>query len=366
MSTKTQKVEPDPGALERQHMRQPRRSMGKTIGAFAVVAAIGLASVASSVVRALGGQSARTPADKTPTVAPGTSPEAQQGGAVIDHPVIDLDPFVSRINSCKRLLVTRQQVESALGFRAEDPVPWKPRASQRSMHPAAQVETSGGVLFGCEYASRNNFAAALNEEQAGGQVVISAYRPDAPPSPLGRSKRVRGLGDESEFSPFGNVDEHVLGPEGATSILEVRTGDYLILRFNAGVFDTPHVIGADLAALRQLAEDALATLEERPRANGATLDADPASKSCGDFRIAPPGQYPLLLVEVVEGNVPCREARRVMKAHYRSRDTGPWGCHGPEGSAGCEKPSGETIRARFACRDWEANRARCLNTFGPP
>ncbi len=156
------------------------------------------------------------------------------------------------------------------------------------------------------------------------------------------------------------------GPEGATSILEVRSGDYLILRFNAGVFHTPYVTGADLAALRQLAQDALATLEKSARANGATLDAEPASKSCGDFRIAPPGQYPLLLVEVVEGNVPCREARRTMKAHYHSRDTGSWGCHGPEGFAGCEKRSGETIRARFACRDWEANRARCLNTFGPP
>ncbi len=185
----TRKAKPE----ERQHERQRRSSMGKTIGALAVVAAIGLASVASSIVGALGGQSARTPADKAPAVVPGTSPEAQQGGPVIDHPVIDFDPFLGRINSCKRLLVTRQQVESALGFRAEDPVPWKPRASQRATHPAARVETWGGVLFGCEYASRNNFASALNKERAGGQVVISAYRPDAPPSPLGRSKRVQRL-----------------------------------------------------------------------------------------------------------------------------------------------------------------------------
>jgi hypothetical protein len=366
MRMSTQKVETHPDALERQHMRQRRRSRGKTIGAFTVVAAIGLASVASSVVGALGRQSARTPADKTRTVAPGPSPGAPQAGAVIDHPVIDLDPFVDRINSCRRLLVTRQQVESALGFRAEDPVPWKPRASQRAAYRAAQVETWGGVLFGCEYASRNNFASAPNKEDGAGQLVISAYRPDSPPRQLGRSKRVHGLGDEAVFSPFGNRDEHVPGPERATSILEVRSGDYLVLRFNAGVFDTPHVIGADLAALRQLAEDALATLEESAPANGATLDTEAASKSCGDFRIAPPGRYPLLLVEVVEGNVPCRDARRAMKAHYHSRDTGSWGCHGPEGFAGCEKPSGETIRARFACRDWEANRARCLNTFGPP
>jgi hypothetical protein len=45
MSMSTQKVEPDPGVLEWQHKRQRRSSMGKTIGAFAVVGAIGLASV---------------------------------------------------------------------------------------------------------------------------------------------------------------------------------------------------------------------------------------------------------------------------------------------------------------------------------
>jgi hypothetical protein len=55
-----------------------------------------------------------------------------------------------------------------------------------------------------------------------------------------------------------------------------------------------------------------------------------------------------------------------MKDHYLIGDTGSWSCHGPEGLAGCEKPSGETIRARFYCRDWETERARCLNTFGPP
>jgi len=39
----TQKVKPDPGALERQHTRQRRRSVGKKVGAFALAAAFGLA-----------------------------------------------------------------------------------------------------------------------------------------------------------------------------------------------------------------------------------------------------------------------------------------------------------------------------------
>jgi hypothetical protein len=41
----TQKVRPDPGALERQHTRQRRSSIEKKVGAFAVAAAIGLAAL---------------------------------------------------------------------------------------------------------------------------------------------------------------------------------------------------------------------------------------------------------------------------------------------------------------------------------
>jgi hypothetical protein len=41
----TQKVRPDPGALERQHTRQRRSSIGKKLGAFVVAAAIGLAAL---------------------------------------------------------------------------------------------------------------------------------------------------------------------------------------------------------------------------------------------------------------------------------------------------------------------------------
>jgi Tol biopolymer transport system component len=88
MSTSTQKAKPeDPGAPEQR--RERRRSKGKTIGAFAVVAAIGLAAVASSVVGALRGQNATTPAGQTPTVAPRTSSEAQPGVAVADPALVD-------------------------------------------------------------------------------------------------------------------------------------------------------------------------------------------------------------------------------------------------------------------------------------
>ena len=83
----------------------------------------------------------------------------------------------------------------------------------------------------------------------------------------------------------------------------------------------------------------------------------PARKSCGHFRIAPPGGYPLILVEVVKGKVPCRVARRVLKTQYRNGDprdiiasARPWRCAGPEFLAVCHKNPGahhKVIRARF-------------------
>ncbi len=116
----------------------------------------------------------------------------------------------------------------------------------------------------------------LVSEQGSDQVVVSAYSADAPP-PLGRSKPVRGIGDEAEFSPTGNGDGHVFGAEGASSILQVRRGD-LILRFNGGLHDIPGGVGFGLPLLRQLAEDAMATLHELAPANGAT-DEDSATKA---------------------------------------------------------------------------------------
>ena len=101
-------------------------------------------------------------------------------------------------------------------------------------------------------------------------------------------------------------------------------------------------------------------------------EAEPGRKSCGGFRIAPPGQYFAIKVEVVNGNVPCDVARRVMKGQYEDvpRDMSLWSCDGSEGFKECEKKRGRprgTIRARFYCRDYlEKDRARCRSTFGLP
>ena len=94
-----------------------------------------------------------------------------------------------------------------------------------------------------------------------------------------------------------------------------------------------------------------------PDPPGADLRALPARKSCGHFRVAPPGDYPLILVEVIKGRVPCRVARRVLKTQYRNggleaaiEAARPWGCAGPEGLIVCHKDPGphhKAIRARF-------------------
>lgn len=64
----TQQVKPDPGALERQHSRQRRRSVGKKVGAFTVAAAIGLAAVL--LIWASRPSDQTVPADTAPAVNP--------------------------------------------------------------------------------------------------------------------------------------------------------------------------------------------------------------------------------------------------------------------------------------------------------
>ena len=101
----------------------------------------------------------------------------------------------------------------------------------------------------------------------------------------------------------------------------------------------------------------LPALATRPDPRGARLYPVPARKSCGHFRIAPPGDHPLILVEVVIGRVPCRVARRVLKTQYRngSQDDAmqaalPWRCARAEGLIVCDKDAGaeyKSIRARF-------------------
>jgi hypothetical protein len=144
---------------------------------------------------------------------------------------------------------------------------------------------------------------------------------------------------------------------------------------------------------------------ERPGVGTTTDNADTAdsvsvadvlghaSRSCGDFRLPGAGQHvdlqaafiragvgPLLVtIEVVEGNVPCRVAQRVMKDQYgwrlgpsgwdeyAPRDTSSWSCGGAEGITGCEKNQGHdqgTIRGRMYCRYWVLH-AKCLEFFGP-
>jgi hypothetical protein len=119
----------------------------------------------------------------------------------------------------------------------------------------------------------------------------------------------------------------------------------------------------------------------------------PASRSCGDFRLPDPSQQVdlqeagiragvrdfLIKVEVVQGNVPCRVARRLMKAQfgwrlgpsgweeYEPRGTSSWRCSGFEGITGCEKDHGRdqgAIRGRQYCRDW-VYQGSCSKFFGP-
>jgi Tol biopolymer transport system component len=188
-----------------------------------------------------------------------TPPPQPAGDPAVAPPVDGIDQaFVDSINECDRLALTPQQVESALGFLPDDPVPWEPNVLSPKLTPARveRWEGAGGFGVGCEY-------TYLPKERDGGQVVVTAYPAADPPTPLGRSRPVQGLGDEATFSLYGNGFNHIDGPEGATSVLEVRSGD-LILRFNAGIYEYSAVgwTGAEVPGLRQLAADAFTTLAE--------------------------------------------------------------------------------------------------------
>jgi hypothetical protein len=111
-------------------------------------------------------------------------------------------------------------------------------------------------------------------------------------------------------------------------------------------------------------DDTTADTKAQPVSEQVALDVAPATKSCGDF-LGPPGTIPIR-VEVVEGNVPCRVARRVMMHRYRQVPTGLWSCGGGGLMVGslfteCEKNQGRpgTIRARLYCLYWGPHRSLC-------
>jgi hypothetical protein len=166
--------------------------------------------------------------DRTQTPAPHEPTVAQSGGA-------EIDPFVNSIDRCERLLVTRQEVASVLGFQAGHPVPTR----------------SVTVSADCIYTS-------YIRGQGSGHLWIYAHMVDADglsvPFPS-RTRSVQSIGDRAEFSPgdVGPVD----GPERATTILRVWSGD-LILTFEGwGVWDS-----YGLPAFRQLAGSASTMLNE--------------------------------------------------------------------------------------------------------
>jgi hypothetical protein len=245
----TKQTEPDADSWNQQERRQRRTVRNRKVGAFAVAAAIVVAAVAL-FVETRPGEDATIPANPSP-------PTSVQPGVVIDQ------TFVDSVNNCERPLVTQQEVQSALGFQAMDPTPYELGGTPNRLGVEDPLST------GCEYASLDVVPglgqSVPGNDGLGGQLVITAYLADVPPSPLGRGSTLQGLGDEALYTRYGNGDEHLHAPEGATSILEVRSGD-LILRFNGGSYDVAANVvvspltGYPLPPLRQLAEDALTTL----------------------------------------------------------------------------------------------------------
>ena len=94
----TQKVGPDPGALDRQLRFQRRTTTRRKLAAFAVAAAIGVAGVVLALV--IGpGDSATTPADDAPTVNPPVAQAEVVGTVTFDGSTCSMEITADRIES---------------------------------------------------------------------------------------------------------------------------------------------------------------------------------------------------------------------------------------------------------------------------
>jgi hypothetical protein len=137
----------------------------------------------------------------------------------------------------------------------------------------------------------------------------------------------------------------------------------LVLTFRSPVSPLRLLVCSALWLVACQDDDETAASAETATTSGISREhARPATrrdpKFCGVRRSA---GYPD--VEVMEGNVTCREARRVIEAHYTPGYRYPptstpefrlllsWSCVGPEGSVECVKKSGcdqGRIRANFS------------------
>jgi Tol biopolymer transport system component len=79
----TQKVRPDPGALERQHQEQRRRSTRRKVGALALAAVLVSVGVLLAVGLFSNGRSKMTPGVRRPTTGP-TKPGTEQMLSIVD------------------------------------------------------------------------------------------------------------------------------------------------------------------------------------------------------------------------------------------------------------------------------------------
>jgi hypothetical protein len=92
----TQNVDPDPGALERQHRFQRRTTTRRKVGAFAVAAAIAVAAIAVILATRPGGN-ATSPANEAPAVSPVETGIEPVGTVTFDGSTCSMEITADRI-----------------------------------------------------------------------------------------------------------------------------------------------------------------------------------------------------------------------------------------------------------------------------
>jgi hypothetical protein len=193
----TQKVRPDPGALERQDRRQRRRSMRRKAGVYALVAGLVALAVVSAVQVA--DQEGRTSPARRPSPSPGTDAAARLGTVTVsssdctvdlpEGPIRPGDVLFDVVNESGGVAVV-----DMLRIRIEDGYTFEQFAT-RTERDARRAEQGKGPLF------------------AGPAVDLSTRRSTGELEAEGRGL-IGGTLQEGTYAIVCLIDYEVLGVRG--------------------------------------------------------------------------------------------------------------------------------------------------------
>jgi hypothetical protein len=194
----TQKVGPDPGALDRQLRFQRRTTTRRKLAAFAVAAAIGVAGIVLALV--IGpGDSVTTPADDAPTENPPVAQAEVVGTVTFDGSTCSMEITADRIEwgavlfeavnaSDQRVMFDSWQLLDGYTVRAFEATIERDRSrAEPWIFPDQEREVS---YLGSELIPANSSGSVVTTMSPGSHAIVCMERYE---------------GEEMNFRPFGVV-----------------------------------------------------------------------------------------------------------------------------------------------------------------